>query len=398
MLTARTKTGKTICLGYDYKKETLLSFREKEEFICPVCGEGVTLKLGEQRIFHFAHKRGGTCNEFHDGETEIHMEGKLQLYHWLRNQNIPAILEYYDQEIHQRPDIMFNYHGKKYALEYQCSPLPEQIFNKRTRTYLQNGYTPLWILSNDHLHFKKSNIVSLANFDYLFLRTSAAGTLYIPTYCPEKKLFHFIDSIIPFSVKNAFVGHIVYRLEQMDLERLLEPGTTFKKLTFTSWEAELDQFKLNWSLNPGAHSNRFLHELYNQNMNLFLLPAEIGLPVPHSLFFQTSTIVWQTYLFLDVLADKNPGDMVTLNEISSQIKRRIKRKELSIRRMPQLEKVNVMVPVNEYLYLLELLGILSKWDETTFQLRQKIKIPMSNREKEEAQFFLQQKIKTISSK
>ncbi|MDV2888351.1 competence protein CoiA, partial [Alkalihalophilus pseudofirmus] len=80
-----------------------------------------------------------------------------------------------------------------------------------------------------------------------------------------------------------------------------------------------------------------------------------------SLFFQTSTIVWQTYLFLDVLADKNPGDMVTLNEISSQIKRRIKRKELSIRRMPQLEKVNVMVPVNEYLYLLELLGILSKW-------------------------------------
>ncbi|MDV2686958.1 competence protein CoiA, partial [Alkalihalophilus lindianensis] len=108
-----------------------------------------------------------------------------------------------------------------------------------------------------------------------------------------------------------------------------------------------DQFKLNWSLNPGAHSNRFLHELYNQNMNLFLLPAEIGLPVPHSLFFQTSTIVWQTYLFLDVLADKNPGDMVTLNEIRSQNKRRIKRKELSIRRMPQLEKVNDMVPVND---------------------------------------------------
>lgn len=395
MLTARTKTGKTICLGYNYKKETLLFFRKKEEFVCPVCGDEVILKLGDQRIFHFAHKRAGTCLEYYEGETQTHMEGKLQLYHWLISQKIPAILEYYDQEIQQRPDIMFKYQGKKYALEYQCSPLPEEVFMKRTRTYLRNGYTPLWIISNQHLCFKSRNIVSLANFHYLFLRTSEAGILYIPAYCPEKQLIHFIDSIIPFSVKNAFVHHTVYPLEQMKLEQLLNPAFAFKKLTFTNWEAEIERFKLNWSLNPGARSNHFLQEMYNRNMNLFLLPSEIGLPVPHSLFIQTSAVVWQSYLFFDVLAGKKPGDLLTINEVRYHLKNRIERKEIVIRHVPQVDSLNVIKPINEYLFLLQQLGILFRLNETTFKVQQKIKIPCSNREKEEGKVSLYQKIQAF---
>lgn len=58
MLTAQTKIGEKICLGLDYKKDTLLALRSKEEFFCPICGESVLLKLGDQRIFHFAHKQG----------------------------------------------------------------------------------------------------------------------------------------------------------------------------------------------------------------------------------------------------------------------------------------------------------------------------------------------------
>ncbi|WP_164745634.1 competence protein CoiA [Neobacillus mesonae] len=396
MLTASTKAGKTICLGNEYRKETLISLREKEEFICPICGEGVILKLGNQRIFHFAHKRGGTCADFFDGETENHLEGKLQLYRWLIGQKIPAILEYYDREIQQRPDIMFKYQGHKYALEYQCSRLPEQVFIKRTRTYLQNGYIPIWIIASEQLHFKKDNIVSLANFHYLFLRSSEKGSLYIPAYCPEKRFFHFLDTIIPFSVKNAFAHHSVHRLDNTNLQHLLAPARSFYKISFTKWEAEVNHFKLHWGLSSGARSNHFLYDLYNHNLNLFLLPCEIGLPVPHSLFFQTSPIVWQTYLYFDVLMGRNQGDLCTLGEIKYQINRRIERKELNVRQLPQLDSVPYMEAVMDYFFLLERLGVLTKISETTFQLKQKFVIPGSNREKEEMKELFHQKIKAFS--
>ncbi|MBL4952405.1 competence protein CoiA family protein [Neobacillus sp. OS1-32] len=396
MLTARTKTGKIICLGNEYKKETLLAFRNQEEFICPVCGEAVILKLGEQRIFHFAHKRGGSCLEFSEGETENHLKGKLQLYRWLVSQNIPAILEYYDREIAQRPDIMFKFQGQRYALEFQCSPIPERIFIKRTRTYRDNGYEPLWILSHQHLHFKKRNVLSLSNFHYLFLRTAKTGKFYLPSYCPDERLFHLADSIIPYSVKQAFVQHSIYPIEKLTLSSLLNPPTAFKKLWLPGWERELEKFKMQWSLHPRANTNHFLREIYSQNMNLFLLPAEIGLPVPHSLFIQTSAIVWQTYILLDVLKEKKPGDLLKLNEIRGKLNRRIARKNIMIRHLPQLDSVDYMVPVKEYLYVLERFGILLQQDIDSFQLLHTIIIPRSNREKEELRSAFYQKVMTFS--
>ncbi|MBT2697131.1 hypothetical protein J7E79_06860 [Bacillus sp. ISL-40] len=214
MLTAQTKIGEKICLGLDYKKETLMALRNKEEFFCPICGESVLLKLGDQRIFHFAHKQGGACRDFYENESNYHMEGKRQLFQWLIRQKIPSVLEYFDREIQQRPDIMFNHNGKKYALEYQCSTIPESIFIKRTNSYLQNGYIPLWILSSNKILIKKRNIVVLSNFQYLFLRTTSSGKFYIPSYCPEKQQFHLVESITPYSTKNAFANHSFYPIKK----------------------------------------------------------------------------------------------------------------------------------------------------------------------------------------
>ncbi|GHH98464.1 hypothetical protein AM1BK_20070 [Neobacillus kokaensis] len=182
----------------------------------------------------------------------------------------------------------------------------------------------------------------------------------------------------------------------MSLQQLLAPAFTFNKLSITKWEAVVNQFKLHWGLNNGARSNQFLHELYNREMNLFLLPAEIGLPVPHSLFIQTSTVVWQSYLFFDVLIGKKLGDFITVNEITYFIKKRIRRKEITIRQLPQLDKVPYMDAILDYLFLLERLGILTKLTETTFQLKQKILLPRSNREKEEMWQSFHQKIKAFS--
>ncbi|MCL6573192.1 MAG: hypothetical protein K6T88_16165 [Bacillus sp. (in: Bacteria)] len=391
MLSARTKTGKNICLGYEYKKETLLYLRSKEEFLCPICEETVLLKLGDSRIFHFAHKQGGSCRDFYESESVSHMEGKRQLYQWLNRQKIPSVLEYYDREIQQRPDIMFMYNGKKYALEYQCSTIPESVFIKRTKTYLENEYNPLWILSSNHIQQKKKKIIQLSNFHYLFLRSTSSGTFYIPTYCPDKRRFHFVESIISYSIKNAFAQQTLYQANEMKFKSFLEPKMSLQ-LNPLSWNSEIEKSTLNWSLHPGHKQKLFLHELYNRNMNPFLLPPEIGLPVTHSLLIQTSPLIWQTYLFLDVLANKNPYDLITLQEINGQFKKRISRNDIILRNLPQLKSFNPFLAVIEYLQHLEKLKILNQKGSTTFQVLRKIIIPKSNREREEAKNNFLQKL------
>lgn len=393
MLTAQTKAGIIVCLANQQSKEQLLRLRNQEEFICPLCGESVLLKLGEQRIFHFAHKSSHTCQEAYERETVTHLEGKLQLYQWFIRQRIPCILEYYDKEIGQRPDIMFQYQGKKYALEFQCSPIPETIFTKRTNSYLEYDYTPLWILSYHHLQFNFREIVSLSNFHYLFLRTSAANYFYIPAYCPKDRKFHIFNSITPYSIKNAFVRHSSFTIENTTIQNILMPNTRQYRPEFSSWAREIENYSLKWGLHAGASNNSFLQELYRHHLNLFLLPPELGLPVTHSFYIYTAPIIWQTYLYLDLIANKNPGDIITIKELTWKVNKRISTKEITLRRLPQLEQSDPMVPIIEYIQQLIALGILTRKSATACQLNRKIHIPLSNREKEEAKQFFQQKYK-----
>jgi competence protein CoiA len=391
------KNGERICLGLDYKKDYLLDLRRKEVFFCPVCGERVLLKLGDQRIFHFSHRQGDSCRNFYENETMYHMEGKRQLYQWLLRQKIPSVLEYYDKEIQQRPDIMFKYNGEKYALEFQCSTIPESIFTKRTKLYLQNGYIPLWLLSNSQIHGKKNNIVALSNFLYFFLRTSTSGNLYIPSYCPEDQQFNMIKLFTSCTVKNTFADYSFYSANQMDLNDLLEPKTC-KRLDLSGWNKEVEKFKLNWTLHQSHQHQPFLREIYSRNLNLFLLPPEIGLPVTHSILLHTPPIIWQTYLFLDVIAAKSPNDLISLQEINFHFKKRISRKEIVVRNLPQLEQLNPLLAIFDYLFQLEQLGFISRKGETTFQLKRIISIPKSNREREEAMVLFFQKYQQFLSK
>ncbi|MGG3469836.1 competence protein CoiA family protein [Neobacillus pocheonensis] len=390
MLTANTKSGKKISLGYNYRKETLISLRNNEEFLCPICGESVCLKLGDQRIFHFAHQRGGTCREVFENETINHMEGKRQLFQWLLGQKVPAVLEFYDKAIGQRPDIMFIYRGKKFALEYQCSPLPEKDFIKRSNTYITHEYIPLWIISANHIHRKRINIMAFSNFDYLFLRNTPLENYYIPSYCPERRQFHILESIHPISIKNAFVQHSIFPLNQLSLEGLLEPKL-LSNLNSENWGKEMDSFIINWMLHPNPKQKNFLNEVYNRDLNMFLLPPEIGLQIPHSVLIQTPPIIWQTYLFLDVLADKRPNDILTLKEINFHFKKRVYRKEIVLRKLPLLDSLHPITAEISYLRCLAKLGILSEHGENSFKLERKIMIPRSNREREEAKLGFHQK-------
>jgi competence protein CoiA len=394
LLTAQTKSGTIFSLGTAYKKENLLIIRNNEEFFCPACGERVSLKLGNQRIYHFAHRSGTICRDFYESETLYHMKGKLQLYQWLERQGIPAALEYYDSRIKQRPDIVFHYGGNKYALEYQCSPIPEDIFNKRTAAYDQQNYIPLWIMGSKHMKVKRSNIFSLSNFDYFFLRKTKDNHLIIPSYCPEEKQFKILSSIYPYSIKNALANITHHPIEQTVIQDILAPKITTQH-SLVKWLKEIEKFTLNWSLHPSPDLNQILREIYMHNLNLYLLPPEIGLPVSHSLLIQTPPIIWQTYLYLDVLQDKIPNDLLDLRIVERQYNKRMMKKEIINRNIPQLPKEQSFNAVKDYFLQLERLGILTKKSETVFQLQTQILIPKSNREKEERRNEFCQKNKFI---
>jgi competence protein CoiA len=397
LLTAQTKTGKTICLGMDYKKETLLLLRNKEEFICPVCGEGVLLKLGDQRIYHFAHRNGVNCKNFYENESVYHMDGKRQLYQWIIGQGIQAALEYYDPEIQQRPDIMFRHNGVKYALEYQCSPIPEEIFIKRTERYYKNGYTPLWIMAYRNIKSKRKNIFALSNFDYFFLRKTINKEFIILSYCPEKMQFHIVSSILPYSIKNAIAQRFTYPINKIGLDVILMPKL-MNTINPTQWKTELENSNLKWSFHPNPIQNHFLHEIYNQNLNLFLLPPEIGLPVRHSFLILTSPTIWQTYVYLDNIKPKYPGDYIYMKDLERSFNKRIRKKEITIRKLPYIEKVNPFIAVIEYFILLASLGILTRKNDNIFQLQKRIIIPSTNRESTEKKYEFYQKNKHILSK
>lgn len=396
MLTAKTNTGKKINLGIDYAKESLLELRKMEEFLCPVCEEEVILKLGEQRIFHFAHKRVSDCSAHFERESNYHMKGKKQLYQWLIRQKIPSQLEYYDPEIRQRPDICFMHNGLKYALEYQCSPIPEKDFFKRTDSYLRNGYIPIWILGAEHIQQKKRGILSLSDFHYLFARNTSEGSYFIPTYCPEKQAFIIVGSIFSYSVKNAFVQSFFFPQSKLTLETLLNPQDV-THINIQQWNSVMEKFHLNWSLHKTHQQQSFLHELYRSNLNPFLLPPEIGLPVKHSLLLKTSPIIWQTYFYLDLLAGKKPGDLLQFSTIKWSFQRRIEKKQILPRPMAPFSDSNPLLAEGDYLQLLEKLGLLFRSGDSSYRIKQSILIPKTNREKEESSREFFQKNKFILS-
>jgi competence protein CoiA len=397
LLTARTKSGAVICLGNTYKKEMLLVLRNNEEFFCTVCGAAVSLKLGNQRIYHFSHRSGTVCRDFHECESVYHMKGKQQLYQWLRMQDIPAELEFYDSRIQQRPDIMFFYGGNKYALEFQCSPLPEEIFIKRTEAYYQQSYIPLWIIAGKHIKAKRSNVFSLSNFHYFFLTMTKDKQFILPTYCPDEKKFHILSSIQPYSIKNATANSSRQLIDTTFIEEILAPQIS-NQINFTKWLFEMEKFIINWSLHPNPEQRRFLHEIYDHSLNIYLLPSVIGLPVRYSLLIETNPIVWQTYLYLDVFQNKNVYDLIDMKIVERNFKKRIKNNEITRRNLPQLAGEEPFQAVKDYFVQLERIGLITKKSETVYQIQTRILVPNSNREREEQKNEFNRKNKIILSK
>jgi competence protein CoiA len=367
MLTARRKNGELFSLGDFPNRDLLRQNYKKEEFYCPVCQQKVILKIGSKKIAHFAHQKDQSCmSDYYERESDYHLAGKLKLYEWLKKKGVKAALEPYLPEIRQRPDIMFFHSNKKYAVEFQCSSIPEEIIRKRSESYIQNGITPLWILGANQLKRKSQNSASFSSFQYLFLR-KIGRTMFVPYFCPATDQFIFLHSIVPLSIRNTILSISLKPRASACLNDLICP-TLNNRFSCVEWRKGIEHFKRQFVMGPRAFSDPFLKEIYQHHLNVSLLPSYIGLPVFHSPYIETSPIIWQGYIWIDIFIKCQPGDVITFDQVYSSFASRVKRKQIKVRDFPLIEKGHPSFAVWEYLSLLSKTGALTKTSQKSYRV------------------------------
>lgn len=101
-------------------------------------------------------------DKYSEPETAEHIQGKRDLYEWIKKQPgvTDVILEGWIPETHQRPDIMFKHNGKKCVIEYQCSPISTEYY-ERHELYQAAGINDIWILGTDKYFGKNKRFNTL---------------------------------------------------------------------------------------------------------------------------------------------------------------------------------------------------------------------------------------------
>ncbi len=374
MFSAMQKDGEIFCLFPRHSRKVLQEKRKSEEFYCPECKEKVVMKLGMQRIEHFSHQKGSSCTESYERESNYHINGKLQLYQWLETQKLSPVLEPYYPSIRQRPDVGFTDHLKSYALEFQCSAIPLELMEKRTKQYRKIQATVLWILGGKHIKQKGERKVALTNFDYYFLSKNSTGSWYLPAYCPASKIFIILHNLIPISTKNAFAHLSIIPLHQFTLERLFAK-TSQLPFNSTEWKREIQYQKLNIQMRGFRQHHLLLKELYLSGLNITLLPPFIGFPVPNAVLVESAPLIWQTYFFIDQLLKRKAGDIITINDIFQGYVKRLERGSLKERSLPLAPNCSHLVPFIEYLEVLEKVQVIERVNTNTFRIKQVTEIP-----------------------
>ncbi|MGA9227883.1 MAG: competence protein CoiA family protein [Mesobacillus sp.] len=387
MLVANRKNGVRLSLGDQWDKKELIAIRSKEKFHCPECKEEVIMKLGSKKIWHFSHLSGNSCEHQYERESNYHLAGKLQLYNWLKNQGINAELEKFDPSARQKPDIAFDWQGKKYAIEFQCSIIPEEIFIKRTASYFKNGYIPIWIAAGNLIKRTGSKAVSINNFLYLFIRRPHQYW-NIPAYCPLSGQFIDLNGAIPISSRKTITQLEIHSIDKVPVNHLISPVSKSYPV-LTSWQSELKKFKSRYLMYPGSYQNHFLQQLYRNHLNLLSLPSEIGLPVFSGPYIETPALIWQTYLYLDLFRNIKKGDVISLSKVHNAFNNRVKRGQIKWRNLPLAGKGDYSLAVTEYIQILTKISVLTKVSDSLFKLNRELKISdtIDEQSADEAYFY-----------
>lgn len=186
MLILTCKLGNEIINCYDgtHDKEQLKKWASKKILLCPVCGKPYEYCHGKVKSPYFRHMDKTECEYLYsESETDEHLIGKRDLFEWIKKQDgvTSAVLEGWIPETKQRPDVMFNYGGKKYVIEYQCSPIASEYYDRHD-LYKASGIVDIWICGTEKYLGKGKRLNTLEKESRLY-------------YDSKNKFFYKLDEL-----------------------------------------------------------------------------------------------------------------------------------------------------------------------------------------------------------
>lgn len=363
MLIAKKKDGSWLSL-VRYTRSEMRELKQ-EEYYCPTCKGRVFLKVGTMKIPHFAHQSQHFCQYDAEGESAEHLLGKKQLWEWLQQDGLNALLEKYFPACKQRADLFVEYNGQGYAIEFQCSIISPQIIKKRTQQYLRHNIIPIWILNSQLLKKKMWNEYLLSTFQF-YATTGTMLQLNLLTYSPTQQQFTILQQITPFSTRNVLAFPLVISQQKYSFSKLLQSPDPFL-IDIKRWLNK----KRSWCAHVLSYANYqdpFFQAMYESRTYVVSFPLEIGLPVPYMHLYETSIIIWQFWVYEKVIRHKQPGDVISFMELKRALLQCVKEKKIILRFLPAMSSFNPFLPLQQYVYMLERLGVLKEIENQTYKV------------------------------
>jgi len=303
ILTAKKCDGSIIILLPNMKKEQLREWRKTASFMCPQCEDLVHLKVGEIIIPHFAHKKNASCSaSFSEGESKEHLEGKQQLYEFLRGIGKDVVLEPYFKSLAQRPDLLVTDDIGQVPIEFQCSTIPVNQIELRTSGYKSAGMRPIWLLrtpSKLKTLPQGVGIFHFSRFERSFFTHPIPVGLVFLTYDPQFERFHYFSNLLHVTGKQYIGTHRI-----LPISKQIFPFARPK----TPTEKELEQYVHSYLsmrnkflrsrilVNRRGINDPFLRGCYELRITPNQLPLWIGVPVSFMGSFLENACEWQLAL------------------------------------------------------------------------------------------------------
>ncbi|WP_175638302.1 competence protein CoiA family protein [Metabacillus schmidteae] len=341
-----------------WSRQRLMKLRSERSFICPTCKQEVDLKIGSIIAAHFAHKKYGECSTVKGNyESEYHMKGKHDLYHWFHRQHgIESVqLEPYIQETRQRPDLYIEYNQRKIAIEYQCSTIDMRSFKKRSQLYKQEGISYLWILGAKTLTRVGKQSYQLSPFQWNFVIKKKNAAPYLYAYCPNLRSIIVLYHILPFSSRTVISEHKHYPLPATSFQDVMKLQTHNKGNLRKEWLQKIKKFRLKPPGFQSKQSSRFHQYLYQMvHLPPSYLPSYAFLPLVYNYIFESPVYVWQGLILLFIQSIPLYGSF-RVHDVYYAISMRMNDGFITVRSLT--EPVSFITAIDAYLKKLAVLKV-----------------------------------------
>ncbi|HET7629731.1 MAG TPA: competence protein CoiA family protein [Bacillales bacterium] len=362
---AKRRNGNLFTLSEDREKEHFAKIRDKETFFCPACDAEVHMKLGDKRMWHFAHRNDAACSYSGESESRYHLSGKKQLFQWLQSRHPPVELEPYLPQIKQRPDLLLRTRPQPIVFEFQCSTISRQLFMKRTSSYENADYVPVWILGGNRMKRTKRDIFQLSELDWLALRkTKTTGERMLLYYCPDAGCFASLSQIVPFSPSKVHANVRFYQESLDSLSDLLDPPETNPFSVPTQW-LNVKRQKRTYAFRERSRECFYLRKVAAGRP---LFPPAVGWPTPSSISIETSPFIWQSWLFHQFLKHGDSSRVISLSSVRKAFHRLVFKGLFRLRSIPAIAISECDDAISEYMKCLVRFGLLEPVGFATFRL------------------------------